>query len=184
MFILNVAFQQFWSRFFPAVMALFTLDGPSFSTEASKIFPYNTKCTYTLTGPSGSKEIRDALCLLTNNVLNEKVFAFLYIWYVLLLFISGCNLIVRSVILLSSSIRLKIIQSQSKWSEPLTKKNLQIILHSDNIGDWFIIYLLGRNLNSFVFSDILDNLVEYNIDHDLPACDDSPTFDEHKHLWC
>lgn len=163
MIILNVVFHQFWIRYFPAIMTLFTANGPSFNTQASIVFPTTTKCDYRKFGSSGSLEIHDALCLLTLNIINEKVFAFIYIWYILLLFISGCNLIVRSVILLSSTIRFKIIQSISMWSKPLTRKQLQLILHGDNIGDWFIIFLLGQNLNRFVFSDILEELAEHKL---------------------
>lgn len=62
--------------------------------------------------------------------------------------------------MLSSTIRFKMIQSLSKWTVPLTKKKLKIILKNDNVGDWFIIFLIGQNINPFVFRDILDELAE------------------------
>lgn len=160
MIILNIIFDRFWIRYFPAVLSLFTTEGPTFSTLAAAIFPVTAKCTYTDVGPSGSTQYHDALCVLTLNVVNEKVFAFLYIWYVLLLFVSGLNLIWRSLILLSPSLRLKIIQSSTKWTDQLTRKEVKQILPVDNIGDWFIVFLLGQNLNRFAYRDILDDLVE------------------------
>lgn len=160
MFILNVIFDRFWSRYLPAVVSLFTTEGPTFSTLAGVIFPITAKCTYIDTGPSGSTQYHDSLCLLTLNVVNEKVFAFLYIWYVLLLLISGLNLIWRSVTLLSPNLRLKIIQSSTKWAGQLSRKEVKMILPIDNIGDWFIMYLLAQNLNRFAFREILDELAE------------------------
>lgn len=62
--------------------------------------------------------------------------------------------------MLSSTIRFKMIQSLSKWTVPLSKKKLKIILKGDNVGDWFIIFLIGQNINPFVFRDILDELAE------------------------
>ncbi|XP_037048178.1 innexin inx5-like isoform X2 [Bradysia coprophila] len=160
MFILNVVFDRFWSRYLPAVLSLFTTEGPTFSTLAAVIFPITAKCNYSDFGASGSEQLHDHLCLLTLNVVNEKVFAFLYIWYLLLLFVSGLNLIWRSLILLSPSLRLKIIQSSTKWTEQVSEKEVKKILAVDNIGDWFIMFLLGQNLNRFAFREILDELAE------------------------
>lgn len=158
MYILNALFGQFWLRYLPAIVSLLTTGGSSFSELAWEIFPITAKCLYSDYGPSGSTQTHDLLCLLTLNVINEKVFAFLYIWYVFLLFMSGGNLLWRSLILLSSSLRLKMIQSSTKWTEPLSVRELKKVFPKDNIGDWFIIYLLGQNLNRFVFRDILNEI--------------------------
>lgn len=154
---LHIIFDQFWIRYLPAVSAIFT-DRLSFSTLASDIFPLVSKCNYELIGPSGTLETRDAKCLLTLNIVNEKIFAFLYIWYIALLFVSGCNLILRSITIMSSTIRMKMIQSQSTWTVPLPRKRVHKILHGDNVGDWFIIFLLGKNLNCFAFREVLNEL--------------------------
>lgn len=127
---------------------------------ASDLFPKLAKCTYSHYGPSGSMQIRDALCLLSLNILNEKIFAFLYIWLAFLLVVSGLNLITRSIVLVSPNLRLKMIRSLAMSSVPLTRRQLKTILHGDNIGDWFIIFLLGRNLNPFVFREILEEVAE------------------------
>lgn len=157
---LNAILNQFWIRYLPVVLALFTTEGDSYSQLASDLFPKLAKCSYTHTGPSGTVQIRDALCLLSLNILNEKIFAFLYIWFILLLFISGCNLIFRSISLISSSLRLKLIQSLAMATVPLTQIQIEIILRDDNygIGDWFVLYQLGRNLNPIIFQEILDEV--------------------------
>lgn len=153
---LNVLFNQFWIRYLPAVKSLFTTGGETFSSLASELFPIVAKCTFSYIGPSGTTEIRDAFCLLSLNIVNEKIFAFLYIWFAILLVVSGCNLIKRSIILVSSALRLNLLRSLTPV--PLTKYQLQQILHPDNIGDWFILFQLGQNINSIVFSDILNEV--------------------------
>lgn len=42
------------------------------------IFPRVTKCTFHKFGPSGSIVNHDALCVLALNILNEKIYIFLW----------------------------------------------------------------------------------------------------------
>ncbi|KAJ6635988.1 Innexin inx4 [Pseudolycoriella hygida] len=158
MSILNGIFDNFWMRYFPVVSSLFSTDGESFSNLSTELFPKLAKCIYYDFGPSGSQQTHDALCLLSLNILNDKIFAFLYVWFSLLVVVSICNLIIRIIILITPCIRLKMIRSLAKSSVPLTKNQLELVLLGDHIGDWFILYLLGRNLNPFVFREILDDL--------------------------
>jgi len=47
----------------------------------TRVFPRMTKCIFHKFGPSGSIERFDALCVLSRNILSEKMFAFLWFWY-------------------------------------------------------------------------------------------------------
>jgi hypothetical protein len=46
----------------------------------SRVFPRVTKCNINTYGPSGSIQRFDALCILPSNILNEKIFTFLWFW--------------------------------------------------------------------------------------------------------
>ena len=48
------------------------------------VFPRMTKCTFHKFGTSGEVEKHDALCLLPLNIVNEKVYIFLWFWFILL----------------------------------------------------------------------------------------------------
>ena len=48
----------------------------------AKVFPKVTKCTFHKYGPSGTIEIRDGLCVLPLNILNEKIYILLWFWLV------------------------------------------------------------------------------------------------------
>ena len=49
------------------------------------IFPRMTKCTFHKFGSSGNIESHDALCILPINIVNEKIYVFLWFWYLALI---------------------------------------------------------------------------------------------------
>lgn len=49
-----------------------------------RVFPKVTGCTYQQWGASGDEEFHRALCIMPLNVLNEKIFIFLWFWWVYL----------------------------------------------------------------------------------------------------
>merc|ERR1711884_112479 len=48
------------------------------------IFPKVAKCTFERFGPSGTIEVFDGLCVLPINIINEKIYIFLWFWFILL----------------------------------------------------------------------------------------------------
>ena len=42
-------------------------------------------------GPSGTPETRDAMCLLPQNIMNEKIFLFLWFWMIFLIALNSFN---------------------------------------------------------------------------------------------
>ena len=44
----------------------------------AKIFPKVTKCTFFKYGPSGTVEKKDGLCVLPLNIINEKIYIFIW----------------------------------------------------------------------------------------------------------
>ncbi len=71
----------------------------------SKVFPKMTKCTFYKYGGSGTLQLIDALCVLGMNILNEKIYIFLWFWFIILAVITGVNLVVRIVQLSCPSVR-------------------------------------------------------------------------------
>ena len=63
----------------------------------SRVFPRMTKCIFHKFGGSGTIQRFDALCVLGMNIVNEKIYIFLWFWFVILAVITGINLIVRLV---------------------------------------------------------------------------------------
>lgn len=52
------------------------------------VFPKVTKCHFYKYGASGTIQKFDALCVMALNVINEKIFVFLWFWYIVLMVIT------------------------------------------------------------------------------------------------
>ena len=63
----------------------------------NRVFPKVTKCTFHKYGPSGTIENHDGLCVLAMNIINEKIYVFLWFWYVVLAAWTALHLVVRAV---------------------------------------------------------------------------------------
>lgn len=75
-----------------------------------EIFPRLTKCTFHKYGSSGSIQKHDALCLLALNILNEKIYIFLWFWFFILAFLSACAIIYSAVVVMLPTTRELIIK--------------------------------------------------------------------------
>ena len=69
------------------------------------VFPRMTKCTFHKFGTSGNIEKHDALCILPLNIVNEKIYIFIWFWLLLLGVLSFLVLVYRIVIIFSPYIR-------------------------------------------------------------------------------
>ena len=115
-------------------------------------FSQVTKCSFNKYGPSGTVEIYDGLCILSLNIINEKVkhiynlskvsnnfcflsqiYILLWFWFVLLSTISAIQLVWRVLSLMSARTRAFMLRNQSNFLA-LVKDERYIILSTvDNI---------------------------------------------------
>uniref|UniRef100_A0A182PL89 Innexin n=1 Tax=Anopheles epiroticus TaxID=199890 RepID=A0A182PL89_9DIPT len=155
--LVNVIFSGFWSNYHPAVKALLSFDFPSWSRYNSQVFPKIAKCDFHFIGPSGSKQNRDGLCLLPLNVVNEKIFAFIWVWFLALLVVSLMNLLFWVVVLCSKSFRLWLLTAPLY---PIRTKVMVRALDGQGIGKWFLLFQLCRNLNPMVSRELLQSVAK------------------------
>ncbi|KAG0726928.1 Innexin inx2 [Chionoecetes opilio] len=76
----------------------------------TRIFPRVTKCTFRKFGSSGTIETHDTMCVLAVNIINEKIFIFIWFWLVILTTITAGWLVYRLLIILSSDVRFRLLQ--------------------------------------------------------------------------
>lgn len=119
------------------------------------IFPRVTKCTFHKFGPSGSIQRHDALCVLALNILNEKIYIFLWFWFILLAVMSGMALIYSSAVLLLPSIRETILIRRFRFGTPA---GVTALIRKTQVGDFLLLHLIGQNLNMMMFGELLDEL--------------------------
>ena len=71
----------------------------------AKVFPKLSKCTFNDYGPSGTVQRKDALCLLAVNIINEKIYIFLWFWFFTLAVWTGIHMLLRIVTIASVNFR-------------------------------------------------------------------------------
>ncbi|KAK8374787.1 hypothetical protein O3P69_017386 [Scylla paramamosain] len=122
-----------------------------------EIFPKVAKCSFHKFGPSGSIIRYDALCVLPLNILNEKIFAFLWYWFLVVAVITTLGLVYRIATFLPT-FRTYLLRGRSRL---VAKENIDHICHRCYIGDWFILYLLAKNMDAFVYRDFIQELGQH-----------------------
>nr|XP_022900886.1 innexin inx2-like [Onthophagus taurus] len=118
----------------------------------TRVFPKVTKCTYYNYGPSGGRQRQDALCVLPLNIVNEKLFLILWVWFLILAIVSFYVLIYRTIVLVSPKIRMYLLMAHAKF---LSRKTASIITCKISFGDYFFLHQLGKNLNPLTYKDLL-----------------------------
>ncbi|XP_071522205.1 innexin inx2-like [Panulirus ornatus] len=118
----------------------------------TRIFPRVTKCTFRKFGSSGTIETHDTMCVLAVNIINEKIYIFIWFWLVCLTAITALWLVYRLIVIASSEVRLRLLQVRGRWAG---RPNLDLIAKKCNLGDWFLIYHLGRNMEPMVYGEFL-----------------------------
>ncbi len=97
----------------------------------------------------------DAMCILPINIVNEKIYIFLWFWFYFLAIISLIALIYRAVTIVVPRVRLLVTRSRCRIAN---QDALHSVLNQCKIGDWFIIDLLSKNLDPLNFKDLIFDL--------------------------
>merc|ERR1719486_1274010 len=131
------------------------------SDPMNMVFPKVTKCTFHKYGPSGTVTRHDGLCILALNIINEKIYVFLWFWFVGVAIMSGLAIIYRMVVILVPSLRVSVICARALNQVPRSTVKALITSKSgwlDQVGDYWVIYLLSKNLNPIAMKELLEEL--------------------------
>ncbi|BAF45759.1 viral innexin-g1.1 [Ichnoviriform fugitivi] len=123
-----------------------------------QLFPMKTICTYEKYSLTGRNDILEGICLLTHNPLNEKIYGFLWFWMHFVALMTLLSLLYRIATLSSSSYRLHILRLFSHIDDA---DMTQAAYKKLQIGDWFLLLLLEKNVNAQVFKALLLRLASY-----------------------
>merc|ERR1711992_428594 len=108
-----------------------------------EVFPRVTKCTFHKYGASGTIQKLDALCVLGLNIINEKIYITLWFWFVMLALISMPGLRRNLVI---------------KKASGNNRDHARHLVEKANIGDWFLIFLISRNLDRTMYNIFIEEI--------------------------
>ena len=152
-------------RFFDGTFFTYGIEVMSFADRDQEdridpmiyVFPRMTKCTFHKFGTSGNIEKHDALCILPLNIVNEKIYIFVWFWLLILGLLTFLVLVYRVAIIFSPYIRAFVLHLRYRR---VKKECIDMVIGKSYVGDWFLIYLLGQNIDSVIFKDVLHELAK------------------------
>jgi len=162
----NVIGQMFLlDRFFDGTFFTFGIEVLSFADRDQEdridpmvyVFPRMTKCTFHKFGSSGEIEKHDALCILPLNIFNEKIYIFLWFWMLILSALTFLVVVYRVLICFSGSIRTYLMKIRYRR---VRTECIEVIMEKSQVGDWFLMYLLGQNIDQVIFKDVMQELAK------------------------
>ncbi|KAF5275880.1 hypothetical protein FQR65_LT04119 [Abscondita terminalis] len=171
--LVNVIGQMFlMNRFFDGAFLTFGIEVINFmdSDEEDRvdpmiqIFPRMTKCTFYKYGVSGEVEKHDAICILPLNVVNEKIYVFLWFWFIILACLTFGTIIYRILIILSPRMRVYLLRVRYRL---IRQDAIDLIVRRSKMGDWFLFYMLGENVDSVIFRDVMQELANRLLKHNF-----------------
>ncbi|KRT84566.1 Innexin [Oryctes borbonicus] len=125
-------------------------------TILDHVFPKVTKCTFHKFGPSGSMQSHDAMCVMALNIINEKIYTFLWFWLIFLLLCSGLALLYRYASLLLHS-RSKCFNEVvfSAWRPAKLSPWMYFTVtkHFD-YTEWLFLNYLSQNMDGLAFREL------------------------------
>ena len=83
------------------------------SEALNVVFPKVVKCSMSYHGVGGNIENNSGMCTLPINIINEKIYLVLWVWFTCLAFISAISLVYQSILLTFPSTRKTEIQIRS-----------------------------------------------------------------------
>ncbi|KAH8356593.1 innexin inx5 isoform X1 [Drosophila serrata] len=155
--VLEVFLNGFWTNYLQALASIPLYDWDRWNSITSSVFPKIAKCEVLKFGASGTATIMDNLCILPLNILNEKIFVFLWAWFLLIAMMAGVNLICRLAMILSSYLREQMIRSKLRV---MSIRHVKRALRDLTIGDWFLLMKVSVNVNPMLFRDLMQELCE------------------------
>ncbi|OQR78213.1 innexin-like [Tropilaelaps mercedesae] len=147
---------QFWT-YGPRAISFLAYDPEERVDPMAQVFPKMSKCRLRRFGTSGEVQIHDAICLLSLNILNEKIFVALWFWFVLLASVSFVNLIYRFVMLNKATKKYRYLQIKFLASM-VTKGELATVRNHGTCGDWFMLSLIKDNVKAHHFKHVVTTL--------------------------
>eukprot|EP00092_Neocalanus_flemingeri_P024553 GFUD01026628.1.p1 GENE.GFUD01026628.1~~GFUD01026628.1.p1 ORF type:complete len:359 (+),score=94.79 GFUD01026628.1:64-1140(+) len=137
------------------VIAMSEMESGDRSDPMARVFPKVTKCTFHKYGPSGTVQKIDGLCILPLNIINEKIYVFLWFWFVFLAIVTAIQVVYRLAVLFTPCMREYLLRARARLA-PMYQ--IQAICRKCKLGDWFILYQLGKNIDPMIFREFMAEL--------------------------
>lgn len=126
-------------------------------------FPRIASCTFWQYGTGGMPTSHQALCILSLNIIIDKVYLILWFWYVTVAVLGFVRIFCRLFQISSGHIRFYLMKVKMhryfKRNDNLDQIQ-DYIIKDCTIGDWFVLYQMSKTLNKRFFHDFLIQLAK------------------------
>ena len=140
------------------VLAMSETDALDGVDPMSRIFPKMAKCTFHKFGPSGTVEKFDGLCVLPLNIINEKIYIFLWFWFIILCCVTGIQILYKVVIMALPSLREVLLKTRGRL---VPSFETEAVSRKCQLGDWFILYQLAKNMDPLIYRQFMDEMYKH-----------------------
>eukprot|EP00096_Caligus_rogercresseyi_P010640 TRINITY_DN3961_c0_g1_i1.p1 TRINITY_DN3961_c0_g1~~TRINITY_DN3961_c0_g1_i1.p1 ORF type:complete len:374 (+),score=95.67 TRINITY_DN3961_c0_g1_i1:76-1197(+) len=120
-------------------------------------FPTEVSCTIPFVGPSGYEASLNSLCVLSQNIVNEKMYVLIWFWLVFLIVISSLNFVVRLAYIAIPSYRAAFVSQ--KVSSYQSRETKHLVTNRLKPHDAFILGQLGKNINPGLFDELVHHIL-------------------------
>lgn len=158
---------EFWSTYGHATSALISGNLTEWSQRSDLIFPKMAKCEFHVFGQSGSLENHDARCLLPLNVLNQKIFVIVWLWYIVQLIVSFINFAYWMALYYSENIRILMLRQHTIMA--VSRKQIQRATNNAHFGNFFVLHQIAKNTNITTFIELMSELSLGTVNQDINA---------------
>jgi len=124
-----------------------------------KVFPTVVKCSMSFVGPSGNVVNNSGLCTLPINILNEKMYLVLWVWFLLITTITCLSFLLWLLLLVSPSFRQMQLQRLSPSSPTHTARSVA----NQSFGDFVLLALIANNVDSATLKALYEQLSDDTI---------------------
>ena len=149
------------------VLEYLTDDNDSRLNPMCKVFPTAVSCTMPKVGTAGGESNTNHLCILSQNVINEKIYLGLWFWFVFLAAIGSIQMLYEVIIIALPVIRLQLtlLTMGSTGKGKKDGKDINRFFDSCDFADWFFLNQIGKNTEKKFYREFIKGLAKDHKDH-------------------
>jgi len=119
------------------------------------VFPTITSCTFHSVGTAAGEQKFNSLCVMSLNIINEKVYLLLWFWMFGLTILTFVHLVFRLAVIGIPPLRVLMIIVKTRGFSQADLSTCRNVLDHCYLGDWFVLYQLSKNSNTYFFRYLL-----------------------------
>jgi len=112
------------------------------------------------------------------NIINEKIYIFLWYWFIILIIITGIYWIYRLLTIFSSAVRKAVLGWHTNGL--VDSDTIEKVTNYLTVAEWFFLSQLGANLDPYFFKRLMEEILqqETKTNNGIPRLELKPSPEE------